>query len=150
MGYATVTDIQGDLNGVDFSATNSSISVAEVQAMIDQESAVIDQYISVKYATPVNDASALLVLKKICIDLVVHRVNKVLEIDGASDAPDSNMYQSSKGAAFKNSINMLKMFASGQMTLTGADINEAKTEKVYVSPSEGSSERVFKKDEVQW
>lgn len=149
MGYATQADIQGDLKGVNFDESRS-IDAAQVAAMIEQESAVIDQYISVKYALPITDAGALLVLKKICVDLVVHRVSKVLEIDGNTDAPDPNMYQSSRGAAFKNSLNMLKMFKTGQMPLTGAEINEGKVEKVYVSPAKNASERIFKKDEVQW
>ena len=149
MAYADISDIEGDLNGVDFSES-TSLSESQVTEMIEQESAVIDQYLSAKYETPVTDSEALKVCKKICVDLVVHRVAKVLEIDGDTDAPDPNMYQSSRGAAFKNSRQMLRDFASGALPLNGASIKTGKTEKVHISPSSSEQARVFKKDEVQW
>jgi phage gp36-like protein len=148
MAYATSSDIEGELKGITFSGT-SSVTTTTVGEMLDQESAVIDQYLSTQYVTPVTDADALLTLKKICIDFVSLRIEKVLK--HSNDSNDKGFVQeASTVMSYKESLKLLKMFSSGEISLAGATRISGKGRIMSISPDENTTERVFKKDEVQW
>lgn len=148
MPYAAVSDVQGELKGIVFSST-SSVNTATVTAMIEQESAVIDQYLSTQYETPVTDADALLTLKKICIDFVAFRVEKVLK--HSNDSNDNRFSQEASAVmAYKESVKLLKMFSKGELSLAGATRISGKTKIMAISPDKNTTECVFKKDEKQW
>jgi len=148
MSYAVVSDIAGELKGIAFT-TSSTVTTATVTAMIEQESAVINQYLSTQYVTPVTDAGALQTLKKICIDFVALRVEKVLK--HTNDSNDSRFVQeASTVMAYKESMKLLKMFSKGEISLAGAERLSGKGRIMAISPDKNTTERVFKKDEKQW
>lgn len=149
MAYADQTAIEGELKGTTFPV--SSVTVAVLTEMLDQESAVIDQYLSTQYVTPVTDSTALKILKKICTDFVVYRVAKVLKTQTGAPLPDDRFLQeATEGGAYRESKNLLKMLSNGQMSLNGATRLTGKSNIISVTPSQSTSERVFKKDEKQW
>lgn len=150
MSYADKADIEGELKGVSFE-TDTTVTSTNINSMLAQESAVIDQYLSAQYVTPVTDASALLVLKKICIDFTVYRIVKILKTKSKAPLPDTNMYQEvNEGSAYRESKKLLTMYQSGQMSLNGASRIGSKANIISISPKKNTSERVFKKDEQQW
>ncbi len=119
--YATASDVTENMKGVTFGAT-TAVTTDALAAMISQESAIIEQYISPKYTLPITDASALLVLQKICIDLVVYRVTKVLQPKTAIPAPDDKVVQDiSHSSAYREAMKMLKYIMEGTMTLPGEE-----------------------------
>lgn len=148
MTYAVAADIQGELKGITFTTT-TSVTLATVTEMIAQESAVIDQYLSTQYVTPVTDTEAIKTLKKICIDFVALRVEKVLK--HSNDSNDKGFVQeASTVMSYKESLKLLKMFSDGTISLAGAERITGKGSIMSISPDQNSTERVFKKDEKQW
>ncbi len=144
MPYAETTDIATELQGYD---TQKGIVTNDIlEGYIAQESALIDQYLATKYITPVTEDSPLLVLKKICIDLVTYRVTKVLSFHSAMDENGST----AEYKAYRAAIKWLERVESGELPLNGAALIESKSNTVFYAPDEGVSERVFKKDTIQW
>lgn len=147
--YATVTDIEDNLKKVDFSATNSSVNVAQVGDMITQESAVIDQYIGVKYDLPIIGDSALSFLEKICISLVVYRVKTILQPKSALPQPDTATAQAIVTSnPYKDAMTMLKDISKGKTPLPGESTKNIK----YFSSSSvnNDTQTAFDSQEQQW
>lgn len=148
MAYASQSDIENEMNGGAFDA-GSGVTSGGLAEMLDQESAVIDQYLSTQYVTPVTDSTAIKVLKKICTDFVVFRVAKALrQSEGLTD--NSEPRDVSESAAYRESLRLLKMFSSGQLALSGAAKQESKKKIMGFTPDKSTTENVFKKDEKQW
>lgn len=148
MAYADQEDIENEIKGIEFSST-SSLTASALSEILEQESAVIDQYLLTQYQLPIINTGALNVLKKICIDFVVFRVEKILK--KSNDSNDTNMPQKNASySAYKNSMKLLKMFANSELSLNGASRLAAKTKIMGITPDKNLTERVFKKDEVQW
>lgn len=145
MAYATQADIEGELQGVTFPIEPVTVSV--LSGYLDQESALIDQHIGVIYELPITDTSALLYLKKICIDLVVYRVIKVL---ASKSVEGDNRDISREKVAYDAAIKVLEMIESGDKNLAGATRNSTQTKIISGTPASTSTERIFKKDTVQW
>ena len=119
--YATQSDIEGNLKGTTFSSS-SSVTETVLGEMISQESAVIDQHIIPKYDLPITDATALLFLKKLCIDLVVYRVKLVLQPKSSLPQPDGKVDQEIvTSTPYKEAMRMLKAILAGKMTLPGEE-----------------------------
>ena len=149
MAYATQSDIENELKGITFGA-DTKVTVDAVVEMITQESAVIDQYLSLQYTTPVTETKALPVLKKICTDFVTYRVAKIMKIKDGVESPDSRLIQQANEAgAYRESMKLLKQISEGTLPLSGLSLSASKSQKIYISP-QPRSESVFKKDEKQW
>ena len=92
MSYCSVDDVRADFKDIVFNAT-SSVTQAEVEKFIAEESAFIDSMICARYIAPVIEAdspNAFLVLKRICIFLVSDRVRHVLYVKTGRDASDQD------------------------------------------------------------
>ena len=95
MSYWSVDDIRSDFKDIVFNAT-SSVTEAEVEKFILEESAFIDSMICSRYQVPVaeiDSPNAFLVLKRICIFLASDRVRHVLYVKTGRD----NSEQDTKG-----------------------------------------------------
>jgi len=146
--YCTSADIVENMKGVSFSA-NSAVTSTALTNMIDQESATIEAHIQAKYALPITDATALLFLKKICIDLVVYRVTKVLQPKEVISAPDGKVEQEiSAPSAYRNALGMLRALMNGKAQLP----LESKKSINFISSTavDNDTSTVFKHDEQQW
>lgn len=146
--YAAASDITENVKGLTVSATTAVTSDA-LADMISQESAVIDQHILPRYTLPITNATSLLFLKKICIDLVVYRVTKVLQPKTAPAAPDDKVMQDiSHSSAYREAMKMLRNLMDGTMTLPG---ETAKTVNFFKSTAvDDDIETNFDADCRQW
>lgn len=146
--YCTSSDIVENIKDGVFSSSTAVTSSA-LSAMIAQESAVIDQHVTPRYTLPLSDASALLFLKKICIDLVVYRVTKVLQPKTATPAPDGSIVQDiSHSSAYREAMKMLKSIMDGKMTLPGEAV---KSVSFFGSTGvDDDHEGEFESGERQW
>ena len=121
MVYATVQDIQDDWKKINFNADKAIINETKVQAMIEDESAYINAWISNKYQTPVleNDSpSSYAILKRICVFRVSERIKNILEVKTGENQTSSDEKQNKNYARTPNSD--LKDIQKGQMQLTDA------------------------------
>lgn len=147
MAYATQEDIESELQGIEFH-NNSHLTPSALDDILAQESQVIDQYLSTQYETPVTNANALLVLKKICIDFTCFRVRKIFRNN--EPLPENNEPRDvSESASYRESMRLLKKFSDGELSLSGATRLSTKTTIMGSRPSI-ATEPIFKRDEVQW
>jgi|11BtaG_2_1085332.scaffolds.fasta_scaffold23159_3 phage gp36-like protein len=117
MTYALEADIVEELKGVTFSAT-SQVTTDAVADFLNQADAVIDMYVGKRYATPLTAAAALLVVKKIAIDIVVYRITKILNLKKSVPVPDSNIPQDiTEGSAYRESMKMLTAIRDNKLDL---------------------------------
>jgi len=145
--YCLEADILENLRGLTIGAATPVTTIA-LGNMIDQESQVIDQHIQSRFTVPPVDADALVFLKKICIDLVIYRVTKVLRPMNIEPIPNKATQDISHASAWKISMQMLKDLQSGETVLPNTDV----TAKVFVSSTLETDgvEATFKKDVRQW
>ena len=121
MVYATIQDIQDDWKKINFNADKAIINETKVQAMIEDESAYINAWISNRYVTPVleNDSpSSYAILKRICVFRVSERIKNILEVKTGESQTSSDEKQNKNYARTPNSD--LKDIQKGQMQLTDA------------------------------
>lgn len=152
MTYATASDINNELKQITFSAT-SAVTEGAVLDFLDQADAVIDMYISQRYATPVTASASLLVLKKIAIDIVVYRVAKILDLKKSVPIPDGNIIQDiTNGDAYKESMKLLIAIRDNKMDLPSEEkINGASGIGSFHTESGNEDiEPFFKKGVDQW
>ena len=152
MTYATETDIENELKGITFGATSIPTSAA-VADFLTQADAIINMYLSKRYATPIVDADALNIVKKIAIDFVTYRVVKILDLSKSNPIPDSNIIQQiDEGSAYRESMKMLAAIRDNKMDLLGvSEISSAGGLASFHTES-GNSEIVpyFQKGVDQW
>lgn len=148
--YATEAQIEANMKGVDFSEANAAVSTADLTTMLAEESQVIDQHVQPNYTLPITDADALIFLRKICIDLVIYRVAKVLMPRESKELPNGKIIQDiSHSSAYREAMKMLVRLAERKIALP----NLAVKSRVFVSSTlESSTEIVqtFDKDVEQW
>jgi phage gp36-like protein len=145
--YCTSDDVKANLKGVEITAS-SAVTIDGLADIIEQESALIDTFL-VKYELPISGASALLVLKKICIALCVYRVSYILQPKTIRPTADGNVEQDiSHYAGYKNAMKMLAMLASGEINLPAED----KKSISYFSSTAVNNDEVceFIHNEKQW
>lgn len=121
--YCDASDITANLKNVTFGASTTVTSPA-LADMISQESAVIDQYISPRYTLPVSDATALLFLQKICIDLVIYRVARILQPKVQAPIPAEGGQDISHVTAYREAMTMLKNIMNGKTSLPGESVKD--------------------------
>lgn len=145
--YCLEADIVENLRGGTFDAT-TPVTSAGLSNMIDQESQVIDQFIQSTSTIPVTDTDALLFLKKICIDLVIYRVTKVLRPKNIEPIPNKATQDISHASAWQAARQMLKDIQSGKTTLPNTDTKS----KTFISSTLDTDSFVstFKRDVIQW
>lgn len=146
--YCTQQDVEDNLKGVKVD-TSTAITESILADMISQESAVIDQHVGRKYELPVTDTTSLLFLKKICIDLVVYRVTKVLQPQKVQRLPGQDKIQEiSEASAYRAAMVMLKEILNGKTILPGED---ERTFNFFSSTAvDDDHQTTFELEEQQW
>lgn len=146
--YATEAQIESNLKGFDASA-GDTVTSAVLTDLIAEEGQTIDMHIQARYDIPITDADALIFLRKICIDLVVYRVSKILMPREQKELPNGTVIQDiSHISAYKIAMQMLKDLMNGKTTLPSTT-EEAKT---FFSSYQDTNdtEKKFELDKVQW
>lgn len=145
--YCLESDIVENLRGVTFGVSTPVTSTA-LGNMIDQESQVIDQHIQALSTIPVTDVDALIFLKKICIDLVIYRVTKVLRPKNIEPIPKNATQDISHASSWRVSMMMLKDLKDGVTTLPNTTIES----KTFVSSTLNTEnfESIFERNVKQW
>ena len=156
MAYAANQDIANELRSIDaFPASDKEITIAKVNAFLDEADAEINAKLQNRYVIPLVAASAeaLLLLKKLEIDLVAYRIAKILnlkkDIPIPGDRTNSVIQVLNEGTAFKLAQKQLNDLNKGVIILDGA---------TQLSTGQGVSsvvvdcdvESVIEKDKVQW
>lgn len=120
--YCSESNVTDNLKGVTISGSTKITSDA-LASYIAEESAVIDAHISPRYTLPISDATALIFLRKICIDLVVYRVTKTLQPAQPVPVPvDGAVQEISHVTAYKEAMRMLRDIKAGKGVMPGEDI----------------------------
>lgn len=146
--YCTQAQIVENLKGVSFSSS-TSVTADALTAMIAEESQVIDQHIQGRYAIPITDADALVFLRKIALDLVIHRVKKVLQPKRQLPLPEERVKQDIVSSSqWASAMRMLKMIMKGDMTLPNTDV--AATKFFGSQQVDCDTTEKFNYDEEQW
>lgn len=122
--YATIDQVESQFLNVDFGATGSKISDAEVTEMIERADQVIDAHLASRFTTPVTSASspkAFKVLTSICVDLVVFRLKTIMNLAGSTPvAGDKPVYQADEFNC--GAMKKLRLIQSGELTLVDGEL----------------------------
>ena len=146
--YATEAQIIANLKGL-VVAGGSTITTAILAEILAEESQVIDQHIQPNYTLDITDADALIFLRKICIDLVVYRVAKILMPKEQKFTPDGKVIQDiSYSGAWNKAMKMLKDLLSREIALPNVPVKS----RVFVSSTLDTCniKATFEKDKRQW
>lgn len=147
--YCTSADVISSIKNIVVSAT-TAVTTTKLADIVTNASAMIDAHIQERYTLPISETTALSFLKKICIDICVYEVTKILQAKDTLQLPDGRVVQDiSSSSAYREAMRMLKDIQNGKMSLPA----ETLTEKDNVSFSvnydpEESFE--FKHNEQQW
>ncbi|MGR3220011.1 MAG: phage protein Gp36 family protein [Candidatus Anammoxibacter sp.] len=147
--YATETNITNNLKAFDPTASGAAVDSTKLATYIEEESQVIDMHIQSRYALPVTDDDAKIFLRKICIDLVVYRVAKVLMPREQIQLPNGTTIQDiSQIGAWRNAMKMLKDLMDGTTTLPST----TEDSKVFASSYQDTNDtkKNFELDVKQW
>lgn len=146
--YCTQSGIEANLKGVVFSAS-TSVTATGLASIISEESAIIDAHVQVRYALPIENATALLFLKRICIALVVYRVTNILQPKQIKPIPNTNAEQEiSHYSAYKEAKALLKAIMDGKMSLPLEDLQSVPN--FLSSAVDCDEEMTFVYNETQW
>ncbi len=149
VSYATTDDIESEFKSIDFSSSGTSVSTAEVDGFIEQESAYVTSYLEGVYNLPLTDTDGLKILKRITISLVAFRVASILDFTHSVQVSQSMTIQKIKGgAAYKQALNDLKMIKDGDLVISSTELRDNSAPTSY--NSEQSVEPVFSTTEQQW
>ena len=146
--YATQAKVTARIKGTTFTET-TSVTASALADIISQESATIDMHIIPRYDLPITNASALLFLEKLCIDMSVYQVKVVLQPKSALPQPDSKIAQEIVSSTpYKEAMRMLKAILAGKMTLPGETIKSIN----FVSSTavDDDIQTEFDSEEQQW
>ena len=146
--YCSQSEIKDNLKGFELQS-DTTITPEILSEIISEESAVIDQHVQSRYTLPITDATSLLFLKKICIDLGVYRVTKILQPRQAVQTPAGPVMQEiSNSSAYREAMRMLKDLMKGNTTLPG----EEERALTFVSSTAVDCDHKtnFKYEEQQW
>lgn len=121
MSYCTVEDVKSDFKNIKFSAT-SSVTIDEVQNIIDQECAYINGRICSLYKVPVvktDSPMSFEVLRRINIFLAADRVRHILYVKTGRD--DSEQDTKGLHSLSRNPRQDLNEILNGKLKLGDAE-----------------------------
>lgn len=110
--YCEISDISA-LSRIEFNE-NTSFTEDQVTELITQESAYIDGVLAKKYITPITGDKSLILVKKVCIQLVVKRIDPALNTTISAD-----IIRVKLGEAFDPDATLRKIIA-GEIELMDA------------------------------
>lgn len=145
MSYVTQEMVEGEFRGIDFSASKTAISTDDLNRFIVEADMEINSRLAVKYATPVTDSNALIIVRRISIKLIKHRIEGILAVKN----PSTKIEQGDAKTLRDEALEELADLASGKSILIGATLlTTADGVKSYTSSS--SYERKFNSCKEQW
>lgn len=130
MSYANRDDIASEFKRLSFTGNDPVISESEVDKFIEEAEALINSFVCVRYNVPVLGVQSVLILKKITIDFVSFRVEKILRIKNPSislrgDSSKGFEQSSMRAQAYEESKNLLSLIRDAKAKLPDAiAINE--------------------------
>lgn len=142
MSYCGEQDVKNEFKNIVWDTTNG-IASSTITEWCNQESSVIDSYLSAIYVTPVTGAVSVLTLKKIAIMMVSSRVKKTLQVKEVNQANQDQVIDE-----YATALEMLSNISKGLLILTDATLisNSNQSLKVFYS----AVEPVINKDADQW
>jgi phage gp36-like protein len=118
MAYCTYDQVEEEFKALTLSAS-TSVTITQAQRFITEADAEIDSIIGVRYDTPVTDATGLIILRKISIELVASRIQKILATKtSVESAKQSGREEDLEAKAMKK----LEKIADGSMKLGSATL----------------------------
>lgn len=151
MTYAVQADIENEFKRVSFDDPNDAISNVALSDFLDQADSVINMYIEKRYLLPIVSSNALLVLKKIAIDIVAYRVTKILSLTKSVPIPDGRVVQEiTEGTAYRESMNLLKGIGSNDFDLPGEDLKNPASGLSSFHVDNPNIAPIFQKGVDQW
>jgi len=144
MGYCTTTDITNRFKNLTLLVSGDGMTVAKVQALIDDTAAVIDARVGKAYETPVTGTEALKILKQVNIWLVIPDVQHML--GQVATAKDERAGREKTYAEMGESH--LRQIESGQLDLS--DATRKSTSTFSSGNVNAGTEPAFLKNTRQW
>jgi len=152
MPYANICDVATEFKGIEFDA-DSGVKPDTVEKFLEQDEAFIHTYIGERYTTPVTSTEGIEVLKKIEVQLVAFRIDKILDLTGSRPVPKAGIIQSNDRAfCYKEAIDYLKSIRDNKMNLPGTDelVPDAGLASFHTEPGNSDIVPLFDKEEQQW
>lgn len=152
MTYATQANITSEMKGIVFDTT-SQVKAADIAEFLEQADAMIDMYIGQRYTLPIAGSKSLLILKKIAIDLVVCRVNKILDLSKSNPIPADGVVQDiTEGSAYRESMKLLMAIRDNKADLpdTASTSETAGLASFHTEPANIDIVPTFDRELQQW
>lgn len=153
MTYCTVAEVKSEFKNIDTTAPGSFITDAEITDFIAQEAGLINTYIGGLYILPISpilSPNAFNFLKKICIDCVACRIEKILNLKKPVNfKPQKEIKQEMNECDMcAQGLQMLEDVKNGKILLPDAT-NKG---NLYASSYTASNqiEPIFYRDRDQW
>lgn len=148
--YCTVPDIQGEIKGIDFSATGALVTTSTVTGFITEASALVNSYVSQRWVTPITaDDESLALMSLYTRTLVVDRVKRILRNKQVTNTDGNQAVRSDGGLTVSEVMKALQGIAAGSMNLSGATKQLPDSGFYSNNQARGQSPTVFK-NRRQW
>jgi cell fate (sporulation/competence/biofilm development) regulator YmcA (YheA/YmcA/DUF963 family) len=148
MTYALVTDIQSEFRKKTFDGS-SDITDTRVQKFLDEADAEINLCLSNKYVTPITGIESLLIVKRIEIAIVAHRIASIIDLKQFSNQPATIKQEYNKKDFEKQARKHLQDLKNEITTLPDAELLSSDF-GISSSLVDDCITPVFKKDVDQW
>jgi len=149
MTYATAAQVTSEFKHADFTAT-SKVTTDKLGEILEEVDAEIDNYLSARYSLPITDASALVFLRKIALDIATFRLAKILNIKDSKTLPDGRIMQDiSNGSVYAKTLRTLEALRDGKTILKGAAMRSNNAE-VRSYTQENNTPHKFTMDKEMW
>lgn len=148
MAYCLNTDVQAEFKNLNY-VSSGGITSGEVDTWIGETDAYINARISLKYSTPITNATDLLIMKTISVWLTADRVKKRLTtLTGVKGEQSSEPEEGWAVAAEKR----LEAIVTGMLPLANSTLTRSNdgVDSYSYSQAEETEAPVFSKGVDQW
>lgn len=149
MSYVTFTEIASEFKNLTF-GVSGAVTSDEVVEFIEQEEALVNASVSVRYEVPVVGVESIKILKRIVSSFVAYRVAKILNLKKDVTIPEKFVAQVlNEGSFYALASKQLESIRIGTLILPDA---------VTISTGQGVSsynainnvEPLWERDKKQW
>ncbi len=121
MAYTTYTEIQSDFKNITFLSLSGNVTQEDVTQFIVEADAMINSYVSAKYAVPVaSGTDGYNFLKMLSRTIVTLRIRAILEVKQVSNSA-ANQNPVSTLMSMSQIQKNLEQIKGGQLKLVGVD-----------------------------
>jgi len=154
MPYANICDVETEFRGIKFDAdADSGVKPNTVEKFLEQDEAFIHTYIAERYPTPVTSTEGAQILKKIEVQLVSFRIDKIISLTGSRPVPKAGIIQSNdRELCYKEAIKYLEAIRDNKMNLPGTEeiVPDAGLASFHTEPGNDDIVPFFDKEVQQW